>query len=61
MLGLLLALNDTPLIVDQPEDDLDTKLISSFVVEGFKKLKKKRQSIFVTLYIKSQRKIGSIL
>ena len=35
MLGLLLALNDIPLIVDQPEDDLDTKLISNFVVEGF--------------------------
>lgn len=32
MLGLLLALNDIPLIIDQPEDDLDTKLISSFVV-----------------------------
>lgn len=48
MLGLLLALNDTPLIIDQPEDDLDTKLISSFVVEGFKKLKKKRQLIIVT-------------
>lgn len=48
MLGLLLALNDIPLIIDQPEDDLDTKLISSFVVEGFKKLKNKRQLIIVT-------------
>jgi ABC-type lipoprotein export system ATPase subunit len=48
MLGLLLALNDIPLIVDQPEDDLDTKLISNFVVEGFKKLKKKRQLVIVT-------------
>jgi Fe-S cluster assembly ATPase SufC len=48
MLGLLLALNDIPLIIDQPEDDLDTKLISNFVVEGFKKLKKKRQLIIVT-------------
>lgn len=48
MLGLLLALNDIPLIVDQPEDDLDTKLISNFVVEGFKKLKKKRQLVVVT-------------
>lgn len=41
MLGLLLALNDIPLIIDQPEDDLDSKLISKFVVEGFKKLKQK--------------------
>nr|WP_315394822.1 AAA family ATPase [uncultured Sphingobacterium sp.] len=48
MLGLLLALNDIPLIVDQPEDDLDTKLISNFVVEGFKKIKKKRQLVIVT-------------
>lgn len=48
MLGLLLALNDIPLIIDQPEDDLDTKLISDFVVEGFKKLKKKRQLVIVT-------------
>lgn len=48
MLGLLLALNDIPLIIDQPEDDLDTRLISSFVVPGFKKLKKKRQLLLVT-------------
>ena len=48
MLGLLLALNDIPLIIDQPEDDLDTKLISSFVVDGFKKLKQKRQLVIVT-------------
>ena len=41
MLGLFLALNNIPLIIDQPEDDLDTKLISSFVVDGFKKLKQK--------------------
>jgi DNA repair ATPase RecN len=48
MLGLLLALNDIPLVIDQPEDDLDTKLISSFVVDGFKKLKKKKQLLIVT-------------
>ncbi len=48
MLGLLLALNDIPLIIDQPEDDLDTKLISKFVVDGFKKLKNKRQLAIVT-------------
>ena len=48
MLGLLLALNDIPLVIDQPEDDLDTKLISKFVVDGFKKLKQKRQLTIVT-------------
>ena len=48
MLGLLLALNDIPLIVDQPEDDLDTKLISNFVVDGFKKLKQNKQLLIIT-------------
>ena len=48
MLGLLLALNDIPLIIDQPEDDLDTKLISNFVVDGFKKIKQTRQLVIVT-------------
>ncbi len=48
MLGLLLALNDIPLIIDQPEDDLDTKLISNFVVDGFKRLKQTRQLIIIT-------------
>lgn len=48
MLGLLLELNDIPLIIDQPEDDLDTRLISNFVVPGFRNLKKTRQLILVT-------------
>ncbi len=48
MLGLLLALNNIPLIIDQPEDDLDSRLISSFVVPGFKTLKQNRQLILVT-------------
>ena len=48
MLGLLLALNDVPLIIDQPEDDLDTRLISNFVVPTFQKLKRNRQLILVT-------------
>jgi Fe-S cluster assembly ATPase SufC len=48
MLGLLIALNNIPLIIDQPEDDLDTKLISNFVVESFKKVKRERQLLIVT-------------
>lgn len=48
MLGLLLALNNIPLIIDQPEDDLDTRLISSFVVPSFKNIKQKRQLLLVT-------------
>lgn len=48
MLGLLLALNNIPLIIDQPEDDLDTRLISNFVVPSFKNLKQNRQLLLVT-------------
>jgi len=48
MLGLLLALNNIPLAIDQPEDDLDSRLISNFVVPGFKTLKQTRQLILVT-------------
>nr|WP_321452593.1 AAA family ATPase [uncultured Carboxylicivirga sp.] len=48
MLGLLIALNNMPLIIDQPEDDLDTRLISKFVVPSFKNLKQNRQLILVT-------------
>ena len=48
MLSLLLGLNNVPLIIDQPEDDLDSRLISSFVVPNFKSLKRNRQLILVT-------------
>lgn len=48
MLSLLMALNDSPLIIDQPEDDLDTRLITDLVVEGVKRLKRSRQLIVVT-------------
>jgi ABC-type enterochelin transport system ATPase subunit len=48
MLGLLLNLENVPLIIDQPEDDLDTSLISDFVVRGFKSIKKNRQIVVVT-------------
>ncbi|HZK53475.1 MAG TPA: PHP-associated domain-containing protein [Desulfosporosinus sp.] len=48
MLSLLLALNDCPLIIDQPEDDLDTSHISNLVVAGLRLLKTKQQVIVVT-------------
>jgi hypothetical protein len=51
MLGLLLALNTSPLVIDQPEDDLDTSLISNFVVTGFKTLKKDRQLDLPPVYV----------
>lgn len=37
-----------PLILDQPEDDLDNHLISDLVVEGLKESKQNRQIIVVT-------------
>lgn len=48
MLAFLLAINDKPIIIDQPEEDLDTKLISDFIVEKFKKMKANQQLIVVT-------------
>ncbi len=48
MLAFLLAINDKPIIIDQPEEDLDTKLISEFIVEEFKKIKTNQQLIVIT-------------
>ncbi len=48
MLSLLLSIDDTPLIIDQPEDDLDTRRITDLVVKGLRKLKNKQQIIVVT-------------
>ncbi|WP_380025311.1 AAA family ATPase [Effusibacillus consociatus] len=48
MLSLLLSIDDTPLIIDQPEDDLDTRRISTLVVDGLRQLKSKQQVIVVT-------------
>lgn len=48
MLSLLLSLDDSPIIIDQPEDDLDTSKISSLVVESLRKLKNKQQVIVIT-------------
>lgn len=48
MLALLLVTSDAPLIIDQPEDDLDTKHISNLIVDGMRRLKKQQQIIVVT-------------
>lgn len=48
MLGLLLSISDGPLLIDQPEDDLDTRLISDLVVQGLRKLKLEQQVVVVT-------------
>ncbi|WP_423925587.1 TrlF family AAA-like ATPase [Candidatus Palauibacter sp.] len=48
MLAFLLAHGDEPLILDQPEDDLDNKLIYDLVVRQIRENKLQRQIIVVT-------------
>ena len=48
MLPLLLRPAPYPLILDQPEDDLDNRFIFETLVETIKDLKEERQLIFVT-------------
>jgi ABC-type cobalamin/Fe3+-siderophores transport system ATPase subunit len=48
LLPLLLARRDTPLLVDQPEDNLDNHFIYETVVETILRLKDQRQMFFVT-------------
>jgi len=45
---LLLLDSDAPLVVDQPEDDLDNRFISESVVPKMRDEKLKRQFIFAT-------------
>jgi hypothetical protein len=46
ILLLLLLESDTPLVIDQPEDDLDNRFISEHVVPIIKKEKRRRQFVF---------------
>lgn len=48
LLMLLLTLDNKPLIIDQPEDDLDNQMIYDGLVKELLKLKKQRQIIFAT-------------
>lgn len=48
LLPILLARRDTPLIIDQPEDNLDNHFIFETVVNAVQRLKKRRQMIFIT-------------
>ena len=48
VLLLLLLESDTPLIVDQPEDDLDNRFITEGVVPRMRTEKRRRQFIFST-------------
>ena len=48
VLLLLLLESDAPLVVDQPEDDLDNHFIADVVVPAMREEKRKRQFIFST-------------
>jgi len=48
LLPLLLARTDNPLIIDQPEDNLDNHFIYETVVNSIQRLKPRRQMIFIT-------------
>jgi hypothetical protein len=48
VLLLLLLESDAPLIVDQPEDDLDNRFIADCIVPTMREEKRKRQFIFST-------------
>ena len=48
LLPILLARRDSPLIIDQPEDNLDNHFIFETVVNAVQRLKRRRQMIFIT-------------
>lgn len=48
ILAFLLSYGDEPIIIDQPENDLDNRLISDLVVRSFLESKKRRQLVVVT-------------
>ncbi len=48
ILSLIFNLSDSPIIIDQPEDDLDTRNITNIVVNGINRAKTKQQIILVT-------------
>lgn len=48
LLPLLLARRQTPLVIDQPEDNLDNHFIFRTVVGSIRQLKERRQMIFIT-------------
>jgi len=48
LLPILLARRDGPLLIDQPEDNLDNHFIYETVVDSILRLKSRRQMIFIT-------------
>ena len=48
MLAFILNSGQNPLIIDQPEDDLDNSLIHKLIVQSIRRMKDQRQIIIVT-------------
>lgn len=48
LLAFILSYGDEPLVLDQPEDDIDNRMIYSLIVESIRNTKTKRQVIIVT-------------
>ena len=48
ILTFILSYGNNPLILDQPEDDLDNRLVYDLIVDRLKKAKENRQIIIVT-------------
>ena len=48
LLAFILSYGSEPLLLDQPEDDLDNKVISDLIVRQLREIKSKRQVIVVT-------------
>ena len=48
LLSFILSYGDSPLLLDQPEDDLDNKVIYSSIVRQLRQKKKQKQLIIVT-------------
>ncbi len=48
LLAFLLAFGDEPIVLDQPEDDLDNHLIYQLIVQQIRENKQRRQLIVVT-------------
>jgi len=48
LLAFLLSYGDEPLVLDQPEDDLDNHLIYDLIVQQLREVKRRRQVLVVT-------------
>lgn len=48
LLSVILRMSSDPLVLDQPEDDLDNALITDLIVQTLKQIKDRRQVIVVT-------------